>query len=149
MNKTVDFTIKIIVELLGLVFVGIAVLLFVALISYSPEDPNFIFNENTEIKNLLGIQGSYISDLFFQSLGIVSFLIPFTLFFTGINIFRNKKTIRALQARERIMKLGRPPKRRETRWALLCIIAPESILIPMHVCMQMCMYIRNSMRVNL
>jgi len=93
MNKTVDFTIKIIVELLGLVFVGIAVLLFVALISYSPEDPNFIFNENTEIKNLLGIQGSYISDLFFQSLGIVSFLIPFTLFFTGINIFRNKKTL--------------------------------------------------------
>ena len=93
LNKTVDFAIKRIVELLGVIFVGVAILLFLALISYSPEDPNFIFDKNTEIKNLLGIQGSYISDLFFQSLGLVSLLVPFTFFFTGINIFRNKKTL--------------------------------------------------------
>ena len=37
------------------------------------------------IKNLLGYRGSYISDLFFQSVGLISFLISFTIFFTGIN----------------------------------------------------------------
>ena len=39
----------------------------------------------------LGFKGSYISDLFFQSLGLISMLIATTLFFTGINITRSKK----------------------------------------------------------
>ena len=42
-----------------------AILLFISLLSYSPEDPNFIFPENAEIKNTLGFRGSFISDLFF------------------------------------------------------------------------------------
>ena len=66
-------------------------MLLLALITYSPEDPNFIFPDNTEIKNLLGFQGSYISDLFFQSVGLISYLISFTLIITGINIFSTKE----------------------------------------------------------
>ena len=66
-------------------------LLFFALISYSPHDPNFIFPENLQIHNILGFHGSYTSDLFFQSIGIVSYLIPITLFLTGINIYKNKE----------------------------------------------------------
>ena len=69
----------------------IGILLFVALISYSPTDPNFIFPENTKIDNILGFQGSYASDLFFQSIGLISFLIPFTLIFTGISVFKKKE----------------------------------------------------------
>ena len=61
------------------------------LISYSPNDPNYIFPENTEIKNLLGFQGSYISDLFFQSIGLIAFLIPITYIITGVNIFKKKE----------------------------------------------------------
>ena len=61
------------------------------LATYSPEDPNFIFPENTKIKNLLGFQGSFISDLFFQSVGLVAYLISFTLIITGINIFKLKE----------------------------------------------------------
>ena len=53
-------------------------MLIAALVTYSPDDPNFIFPENTQIKNLLGFQGSFISDLFFQSVGLVSYLISFT-----------------------------------------------------------------------
>ena len=67
------------------------ILLFLALISYSPEDPNFIFPENLEIKNYLGFQGSYTSDLFLQSVGLISFLIPITFTLSGINIFRKKE----------------------------------------------------------
>ena len=43
------------------------------------------------IKNLLGFQGSFISDLFFQSFGFIAYLISFTYIITGINIFRLKE----------------------------------------------------------
>ena len=62
----------------------------IALVTFSPDDPNFIFPENTQIKNLLGFQGSFIADLFFQSIGLVSYLVSFTFLITGINIFTSK-----------------------------------------------------------
>ena len=89
-KKSLDFTIKRVAEIIGLFLIFISILFFIALLSYSPEDPNFIFTNNKDIKNILGFRGSYISDLFFQSIGLISFLISFTIFFTGINLIRNK-----------------------------------------------------------
>ena len=89
-KKSLDFTIKRVAEIVGILFILISVLLLISLLSYSSEDPNFIFTENIKIKNILGYRGSYISDLFFQSVGLVSFLISFTIFFTGINLIKNK-----------------------------------------------------------
>ena len=65
-RNTLQFIIQRLIEIIGVTVVLIGTLLFIALISYSPNDPNFIFPENTEIQNFLGFQGSYISDLFFQ-----------------------------------------------------------------------------------
>ena len=90
-KKTLDFTIKRVAEITGIFLICISILIFLSLISYSPEDPNFIFTENTEIKNILGFRGSYISDLFFQSIGLISFLTSLTIFFTGVNLILNKK----------------------------------------------------------
>ena len=90
-DKSLDFAIKRIAEFFGLGLMILSFLLFVALLTYSPEDPNFIFPLNTQINNLLGFKGSYTSDLFLQSIGLISFLIPFTIFFTGLNIIINKK----------------------------------------------------------
>ena len=89
-NTALQFIIKRLIEIFGVVVIVVGLLLFVALISYSPDDPNFIFPENTKIKNFLGFQGSYISDLFFQSVGLISYLISCSLIFTGINIFKSK-----------------------------------------------------------
>ena len=89
-KKSLDFTIKRVAEIIGLFLICVSVLFFIALLSYSPEDPNFIFTNNNDIKNILGFQGSYISDFFFQSIGLISFLISFTIFFTGINLIKNK-----------------------------------------------------------
>ncbi len=89
-SKTLQYTIHRVIEILGTAISVVGILLLIALISYSPKDPNFIFPENTQIQNLLGFQGSYISDLFFQSIGIISYLIPLTLIFTGINILKKK-----------------------------------------------------------
>ena len=68
-NSLSSFIINRLIEITGILLTLIGVLLFVALITYSPSDPNFIFPENTEIKNYLGFQGSYISDIFLQSPG--------------------------------------------------------------------------------
>ena len=91
LNKTIDFTAKRVAELIALFLIFLSILLLISLISYSPEDPNFIFPENTVVKNILGYRGSYISDIFFQSVGLISFLISLTIFFTGVNLFRKKK----------------------------------------------------------
>tara|TARA_B100000900_G_scaffold340900_1_gene303839 strand:+ start:4415 stop:6505 length:2091 start_codon:yes stop_codon:yes gene_type:complete len=85
-----DFTIKKLIEILGFIIIVSGIWLMIALISYSPNDPNFIFPTDTKINNLLGFKGSFVADLFMQSIGIISYLIPITLIFTGINIFRFK-----------------------------------------------------------
>ena len=89
-NLLLNFAINRIAEIFGIFIFLAGALLLVALITYSPEDPNFIFPDNTEIKNLLSFQGSFISDLFFQSVGLISYLISVTFILTGINIFRFK-----------------------------------------------------------
>ncbi len=92
-NTALAFIIKRLIELFGICIFLLGILLIIALISYSPEDPNFIFPENTEIKNILGFQGSFTSDLIFQSIGIIAYLIPFTFIFTGLNICKKKEIL--------------------------------------------------------
>ena len=90
-KNTINFIINKVVEIFGVSVAAIGILLLVSLVSFSPEDPNFIFPKNTNIKNLLGFYGSFTSDLFFQSFGLIAILIPFSFMFTGINIFLKKK----------------------------------------------------------
>ncbi|MBD1141274.1 DNA translocase FtsK 4TM domain-containing protein [Pelagibacterales bacterium SAG-MED39] len=90
-NSVLIFTINRLIEIIGVLIFCLGILLLIALISYSPTDPNFIFPKDTEIKNILGFQGSYISDLFLQSFGLIAYLIPITYVFTGTNIFRKKE----------------------------------------------------------
>ncbi|MDA7703320.1 DNA translocase FtsK [Candidatus Pelagibacter sp.] len=90
-NNTINFSINRIIETAGIAFFIIGLLLLVSLATFSPDDPNFIFPDNTEIKNLLGFNGSYTADLFFQTFGLIALLIPFTLIFSGLNIVLNKK----------------------------------------------------------
>ena len=90
--NVINFIIQRFIELFGLVISILSVLLFISLASYSPDDPNFIFPLNTKIENLLGFKGSFTADLFFQSFGLISFLISFSLFFSGTYIVISKKT---------------------------------------------------------
>ena len=90
-NLLLNFAIKRLTEIFGIVVFIIGSMLLIALISYSPDDPNFIFPDNTQIKNLLGFYGSFTSDLFFQSVGLIAYLISFTYIITGINIFKVKE----------------------------------------------------------
>ena len=90
-NTTLNFIIRRFIELFGIIIIISSFFLLISLISYSPEDPNFINSNNIEIKNFLGKKGSFISDLFYQSLGLISLLIPVSLILTGTNIIYSKK----------------------------------------------------------
>ena len=52
-NTALLFTVKRLIEILGFVVLLLGILLLISLISYSPNDPNFIFSDTIEIKNLL------------------------------------------------------------------------------------------------
>jgi len=90
-NNVINFSINRVIEILGVTILIAGFLLLSSLITFSPDDPNFIFPNNTEIKNILGFRGSFIADIFFQSFGLIALVIPFSLLITGINIVINKK----------------------------------------------------------
>ena len=97
-NNLLIFGINRCIEIFGVCIVLIGIFLLISLNSFSPDDPNFIFPQSTQIKNLLGYQGSFVADLFFQSFGLISLLIPFSLIFTGTNIILSKKILLIIES---------------------------------------------------
>jgi DNA segregation ATPase FtsK/SpoIIIE, S-DNA-T family len=81
-------------ELIGFVCVAAAVLLALALISYSPHDPAFnvstaSMGENP-VRNWIGPAGSYTADLSFQIFGFAAFLLPVAIGMLGYRWFRSR-----------------------------------------------------------
>ena len=90
-NNTINFGVNRFIEFIGISIFIAGFFLLVSLITFSPDDPNFIFPDNVEIKNILGFYGSFTADIFFQSFGLIALLIPFSFIISGINIIINKK----------------------------------------------------------
>ena len=97
-NNTINFGINRVIEIFGIVILVIGSLLLLSLISFSPDDPNFIFPANTTIKNILGFHGSFTADIFFQSFGVVALLVPFSLIASSTNIILNKKVFLIIES---------------------------------------------------
>ena len=80
------------IEFFGILLILCSIFIFTSIISYSPDDPNFIYApENIEIKNIGGFYGSVISDFLLQSIGLVSILFVLNLFYWGFKLFVEKK----------------------------------------------------------
>ena len=80
------------IEFIGILLILCSIFIFTSIISYSPDDPNFIYTpENGEIKNIGGFYGSVISDFLLQSIGLVSILFVLNLFYWGFKLFVEKK----------------------------------------------------------
>ena len=90
-NNTINFTLNRIIEIVGIIILISGILLLISLITFSPDDPNFIFPDNTQIKNILGFRGSFTADLFFQSIGLIALLVPLSLIFSAMSIVLYKK----------------------------------------------------------
>jgi len=80
------------IEMLGVLLIFISIFLLASIVSYSPDDPNFIYTpDSVEIKNIAGFYGSVISDFLLQSLGLISILLIINFFYWGIKIVTEKK----------------------------------------------------------
>ena len=90
-NNAINFSINRVIEIIGITILIMGILLLTSLISFSPDDPNFIFPNDTKIKNILGFRGSFTADIFFQTFGMIALLVPFSLIISGVNIILNKK----------------------------------------------------------
>jgi len=90
-NNALIFGVNRVIEIVGITITIMGVLLLASLITFSPDDPNFIFPDDAMIQNILGFRGSFTADIFFQSFGVIALLIPFSLIVSGINIIINKK----------------------------------------------------------
>ena len=81
-------------ELIGFLGITIALLLALALLSYSPHDPSF--NVATDVveahgaRNWIGPVGAYGADLLFQGFGYAAFLLPVGIFALGMRWFRTE-----------------------------------------------------------
>ena len=81
-------------ELVGFLLCVSALLLFLALASYSPLDPSMnsasILTGSHSARNWIGILGAYLSDLVLQFWGIGSFLLPVFMAMLGARWFRSR-----------------------------------------------------------
>lgn len=68
-SGSTDFLYRRLIELCGMVFLLVALLGTVALLSYSPDDPNFNHATDNPASNLLGTLGAHVSDLLLQTIG--------------------------------------------------------------------------------
>ena len=86
-----SFIKKRLIEATGVLLVLLGIFLLAIIASYSPSDPNFIYNSgNTEIVNIGGFYGSIISDFLLQSLGLISILLVFNLLTWGFKLITAK-----------------------------------------------------------
>src|SRR5579884_3508897 len=87
-------------ELLGFLLCVSALLLFLALASYSPLDPSFnsasVLTGSHVARNWIGIFGAYVSDSLLQLFGVGAFLLPLFAVGMGIRWFRSHKVVSPL-----------------------------------------------------
>ena len=92
-EKIRNFLFERLIEFFGVLLLISGFLILLSLISYNPNDPNFIYPSSQIIENLLGIRGSIVADFLFQSIGLVALFIPITLIFLSISIIFEKKLV--------------------------------------------------------
>ena len=77
-------------ELIGLLVLASAVLLFLSLLSYHPTDPSWNTDGSGPIRNWIGPVGAWTSDLFLQIEGVSAFFLPLLLGALGWTWMRSR-----------------------------------------------------------
>jgi len=73
-------------EIKGVLFITLALLLLLCLLSYSPQDPSFTHYASVQdkINNFIGTTGSHSADVMIRLFGVSVFFFPLVLFIAGI-----------------------------------------------------------------
>ena len=80
------------IEISGISLILVSIFLLLSIVTYSPNDPNFIYTpENDSIENMGGFYGSVISDFLLQSIGLISIIFSLNFSLWGLGIINKKK----------------------------------------------------------
>jgi S-DNA-T family DNA segregation ATPase FtsK/SpoIIIE len=72
-------------EIAGIILIGIGLVILIALLSYSSNDPSFnTTGKNEQAHNLIGPVGANIADMLYQMFGLAALLVPFTFGLAGL-----------------------------------------------------------------
>jgi S-DNA-T family DNA segregation ATPase FtsK/SpoIIIE len=81
-------------ELIGFLCITLAILIALALLSYSPKDAAFNVSapaaDGSPARNWIGPAGAYSADLLFQIFGFAAFLVPAAFLVLGWRGFRSR-----------------------------------------------------------
>ena len=79
-------------DILGIILLGAAALLLVALLSCDPRDlaSNFVSSKKRDVINWIGPLGAQLADKTFFIFGLTGYLLPFVLLFLGLGCFFEK-----------------------------------------------------------
>src|SRR5271157_2388082 len=90
-------------ELVGFLLCVSALLLFLALASYSPLDPSLnsasVLTGSRAARNWIGVVGAYLADLILQFWGVGAFLLPLFAGMLGARWFRSRPVKEGQQKR--------------------------------------------------
>jgi S-DNA-T family DNA segregation ATPase FtsK/SpoIIIE len=72
-------------EIAGIILIGIGLVVLIALLSYSSNDPSWnTTGKNERAQNLIGPVGANIADMLYQMFGLAALLVPFTFGLAGL-----------------------------------------------------------------
>lgn len=77
---------------MAVILLALAVLVFLCLITYNPNDWSFNTATSQKTQNWVGIAGSVIADLLFQAIGLTAHFLPALLGLLAWRLFRTKDT---------------------------------------------------------
>ncbi len=79
-------------EIRGVVFLALAVFLFISLFSYDRLDPSFNVSSNRiQVENYAGPVGAHVSDILFIFFGLIAFLLPLALLIAAFSDFLQRQ----------------------------------------------------------
>ncbi|MBI4480619.1 MAG: DNA translocase FtsK [Acidobacteria bacterium] len=81
-------------ELIGLIWMGLALMVFLGLVSFSSSDRSFhTASASLTASNWVGTVGAYSADLFYQLFGISAFLLPLLMGCIGWQLLRSRPAV--------------------------------------------------------
>jgi S-DNA-T family DNA segregation ATPase FtsK/SpoIIIE len=89
------------------VFLAIAVLVFVCLLTYSPQDPSpFFSGAGGRVHNTIGPVGAWLAAVLYFLIGYPAYLFPFLLAWAGWMIFRSRKSTAPVSKLQVSLRVG-------------------------------------------
>jgi DNA segregation ATPase FtsK/SpoIIIE, S-DNA-T family len=77
-------------EIAAIILLAVAVIIFLCLVTYNPNDSSISTASSAKTHNLIGVFGSTIADIILQTIGLTAYLLPALLTFIAWQVFRSE-----------------------------------------------------------